>query len=296
MSPRLRGSALALTSAASFGVMPVLTKVVYDDGAGVAGVLSVRFSLAAVLLLLLARLRHEALPSGRRLLALFLLGAVGYVVESLCYFAALTRISAGLTALLLYLYPALVVVLTAVLTRSRPSRRASVCVLVATLGTALTIGPVGGGQWTGVLLGLAAAVSYSVYIVVSSHHVAGVGPFATSAVVMGGAALVYDVGAVATRATLPTAGSAWLALLGVALIGTVVAVSAFFGALELLGPADTAVLSTFEPVVSVAVAAAALGESLSAVQLVGGALVLGAVGVLARAPSDVPVEVPLDAP
>jgi drug/metabolite transporter (DMT)-like permease len=296
VSPRLRGAALALTSAASFGVMPVLTKVVYDDGAGIAGVLSVRFSLAAVLLLLLARWRGEALPKGRRLLVFFLLGAVGYVVESLCYFAALTRISAGLTALLLYVYPALVVLLTAALTRSRPARQASVCVVVATVGTALTIGPVGGGEWTGVLLGLAAAVSYSIYIVVSSHHVHGVGPFATSAVVMAGAALVYDVGAVATRATLPTAGSAWLALLGVALLGTVVAVSAFFGALALLGPADTAVLSTFEPVVSVAVAAAALGESLSAVQLAGGALVLGAVGVLARTPSEVPVELPLDAP
>jgi drug/metabolite transporter (DMT)-like permease len=61
-----------------------------------------------------------------------------------------------------------------------------------------------------------------------------------------------------------------------------VAVSAFFGALERLGPADTAVISTFEPVVSVAVAAAALGEQLSVVQLLGGALVLGAVISLAR--------------
>jgi len=50
VSRRLQGILLALTSAASFGVMPVLTKVVYDDGAGVAGVLSVRFTLAAVLL------------------------------------------------------------------------------------------------------------------------------------------------------------------------------------------------------------------------------------------------------
>ena len=292
MSRRLLGTLLALVSAAGFGVMPVLTKVVYDDGADVAGVLSVRFTLAALLLLLLARLRGEALPRGRQLVALLLLGGVGYVVESLCYFAALTRISAGLTALLLYLYPALVVVLSAVLTRTRPTPRATGCVAVATAGTALTIGPVGGGQWTGVLLGLAAAVAYSVYIVVSSRHVVGVGPLATSAVVMGGAAFVYDAGAVATRADLPSSGGAWRALLGVALVGTVVAVSAFFAALELLGPADTAVISTFEPVVSVATAAVVLGESLSSLQLAGGALVLGAVLVLARAP----VPVPLDAP
>jgi drug/metabolite transporter (DMT)-like permease len=285
VSRRFRGTVLALVSAASFGVMPVLTKVVYDDGAALSGVLSVRFSVAAVVLLLLARARDELLPRGRQLLVLFLLGAVGYVLESYCYFAALTRISAGLTALLLYLYPALVVLLAAAVTRVRPSPTAAVCVVVATAGTALTIGPVSGGQWTGVLLGLAAALSYSVYIVVSSGQVAGVGPFATSAVVMGGAAVVYDVAAVSTGAQLPSAGPAWLALIGVALIGTVVAVSAFFAALELLGPADTAVLSTFEPVVSVAVAAVALGEDLSALQLLGGALVLGAVAALARTPA-----------
>jgi drug/metabolite transporter (DMT)-like permease len=282
MSTRVAGTLLALLSAASFGVMPVLTKVVYDDGAGVAGVLSVRFTLAAAVLLLLARLRRERLPRGRQLVALLLLGGVGYVVESLCYFAALTRISAGLTALLLYLYPALVVLLTAVLTRTQPSRVATTCVAVATLGTLLTIGPVGGGEWLGVVLGLGSAVSYSVYIVVSSKQVLGVGPFATSGVVMGGAAAVYDVGALGTRAALPSSLAAWLALLAVAVVGTIIAVSAFFAALSRLGPADTAVISTFEPVVSVTVAAAALGERLSLVQLVGGVLVLAAVITLAR--------------
>jgi drug/metabolite transporter (DMT)-like permease len=282
VNPRAAGVLLALTSASGFGVMPVLTKVVYDDGAGPLGVLSVRFTAAAVLLLLLARLRGEAMPRGRQLRDLALLGGVGYVVESLCYFSALTRISAGLTALLLYLYPALVVVLSAVVLRHRPGRVAVGCVVVATVGTALTIGPVAGGQALGVVLGLAAAASYAVYIVLSSTATKGVGPLATSAVVMGACGLVYDALAVGTRAALPSSAGAWLALAGVTVLGTVVAVAAFFAALTLLGPSDTAVLSTMEPVVSVGVAALALGETLTAVQLAGGALVIGAVVALAR--------------
>ncbi|MCA1711672.1 MAG: DMT family transporter [Actinobacteria bacterium] len=290
MTGRTLGALLALTSAASFGVMPVLTKVVYDDGPGVYGVLSVRFTVGAALLLLLARLRSERLPQGRQLRDLVLLGGVGYVIESLCYFSALSRISAGLTALLLYLYPALVVLLSAVLLRHRPSRTALGCVVVATLGTALTIGPVAGGQMSGVLLGLGAAVAYATYIVLSSQAISGVGPFATSAVVMGSCAVVYDVLAVSTRAELPHSAQAWAALTGVTVLGTVVAVAAFFAALPLLGPSDTAVLSTLEPVVSVAVAAVALGERLSLVQVAGGALVVAAVVVLARL---VPVPEPL---
>lgn len=279
---RLVGVALALLSAASFGVMPVLTKVVYDDGAGFAGVLSVRFTLAALVLLALARLRGEVLPRGRTLLALLVLGGVGYALQSLCYFLALERISASLTALLLYCHPAVVVLLAALLARRAPQRTAVACVVVATVGTALTIGPVQGGQTAGVLLGLGAALVYSLYIVVGSRVTSGTGPLATSAVVMVGAATVYDLLAVSTSARLPGSAPAWVALVGVALLGTVVAVAAFFAALARLGPGDTAVVSTAEPVVSVLVAALALGERLGPVQAAGGVLVLAAVVVLAR--------------
>ena len=81
---------------------------------------------------------------------------------------------------------------------------------------------------------------------------------------------------------LPAAPRGWLALVGIAVFGTVVAVSAFFAALALLGPGDTAVVSTVEPVVSVVAAFLVLGERLSLVQVLGGLLVLSAVLVLTR--------------
>jgi drug/metabolite transporter (DMT)-like permease len=62
----------------------------------------------------------------------------------------------------------------------------------------------------------------------------------------------------------------------------VLAVATFFAALALLGAADTAVVSTAEPVVSVAAAALVLGERLGPVQIVGGVLVVLAVATLAR--------------
>ena len=278
---RVLGIVLALTSAASFGVMPVLTKVVYDDGAEPVGVLAVRFAIAAVVLQVLARTRREVRPTGRTLALLAGLGGIGYVGQALCYFFALERISAGLTSLLLYVYPALVVVLGAVVLRDRPRPLAVGCVVVATLGTALTIGPVAGGQISGVLLGLAAALVYAVYILVSSR-VTDVGPFATAAWVLTASAVVMGVLALATVPRLPSSATAWLALVGVALIGTVVAVTTFFAALALLGPSDTAVVSTVEPVVSIAVAGLVLGERLGSLQLAGGVVVLLAVGVLAR--------------
>ncbi|MCU1691120.1 MAG: protein of unknown function transrane [Frankiales bacterium] len=291
---RLTGVALALLSSASFGVMPVLTKAVYDDGVGPLGVLSVRFSLAALLLLALARLRGEALPRGRGLVALLLLGGVGYVAEALFYFSALERISASLTSLLLYTYPPMVVLLTALLARRAPRPVAVACVLAATVGTALTIGRVEGGQRSGVVLGVAAAVTYAVYIVVSGRVAPRTGPLATSAVVMGGAAVVYDILAVGAQTRLPHSVGAWSALVAVALVSTVVAVTAFFAALPRLGASDIAVVSTAEPVVAVGSAAVVLGERLGPLQVAGGVLVLLAVVVLARlAPPAEPDVVPV---
>lgn len=278
---RSLGIGLALLSASCFGVMPVLTKVVYDDGAEPVGVLAVRFALAAAVLLVVARVRRDPLPRGRPLWTLVGLGGVGYVGMSLFYFFALERISAGLTALLLYFYPALVVVLGALLLRDRPRPVALVCVGLATVGTVLTIGPVGGGQVLGVALGLGSALVYATYILVSSR-VHGVGPFATAAVVLSAGTVVLGALALATRPALPERPVAWAALVAVALVGTVLAVTAFFAALALLGPSDTAVVSTVEPVVSIGVAALVLGERLGPVQVLGGVLVLAAVAALAR--------------
>jgi drug/metabolite transporter (DMT)-like permease len=185
---RALGIGLAVVSASSFGVMPVLTKVVYEDGADPIGVLAVRFGLAAVLLLLLARLRGEVLPGGRVLRQLLALGGVGYVAQSITYFFALERVPAGLATLLLYLYPALVVLLMAVVFKDRPRVAAIVCVGLATVGTALTIGPVQGGQTLGVLFGLGSALAYACYVVAGSR-VHGVGPIATAAVVMSACAI-----------------------------------------------------------------------------------------------------------
>jgi len=278
---RLLGITLALASAASFGVMPVLTKVVYDDGAEPIGVLFVRFGLAAAALLVIARLRRDSLPRGRPLLALAALGGIGYVGQSLCYFFALERISAGLTVLLLYFYPALVVLLGALLLRERPRLVAVLCVAAATVGTALTIGPVESGQTLGVVLGLASALAYALYILASSR-VRGVGSYASAATVVTAGAVSFAILALLTSPRLPQAAPAWWALVGIALIGTVVAVTTFFAALALLGPSDTAIISTVEPVVSIAVAGLVLGERLSPLQAVGGGVVLVAVAVLAR--------------
>jgi drug/metabolite transporter (DMT)-like permease len=82
-------------------------------------------------------------------------------------------------------------------------------------------------------------------------------------------------------------GYGWLA--GIAVISTVGAIGLFFAGLERVGATAASILSTLEPVVTVALAFAVFGESLGPVQLLGGALVLAAVLVV-RAPGRVATE------
>jgi drug/metabolite transporter (DMT)-like permease len=109
------------------------------------------------------------------------------------------------------------------------------------------------------------------------------GPRVLSALVCTGAAAPLTVGAALLGELRPgeltAAGWGWLA--GLAVVSTVAAVSLFFAGLRRVGPTTASILSTAEPVVTVLLAFLVFGELLGPVQLLGGALVLGAVLALA---------------
>lgn len=294
---RFRGLALVVLSAVAFGAMPIMGKIAYRSGADPVALMAVRFTVGALLLAAIRRVRQRGVgwPVRQDFAALFLLGALGYFTQSIAYFVALERIPAALVAILLYLYPALVVVIAAVFLHDRPSRAVAVCLAVAIAGSALTVGPVrGSASVSGLLLGVAAALAYAVYIVLSSRVVPRVGALTAIVVVAFGAACAYDLAAVLTRPSWPGDLSGWLAAAGVGLIGTVVAMLCFFAGLARVGPSDASVVSTVEPVVTVVLGVVVLGEALTAIQYVGALFVLAAVAVLARLRSGVSESTPTE--
>jgi drug/metabolite transporter (DMT)-like permease len=139
-----------------------------------------------------------------------------------------------------------------------------------------------------VALGIAAAVIYSAYILAGSRLTPQAGALPSSAVVMASAAAVFTVVALVQRPSFPSTPGSWAAVVAIALVSTVVAITTFFAGMERLGATDASTLSTIEPVVTVVLAWAVLDEGLSPAQVVGGVLVLTAVIVLARATTPAP--------
>ncbi|MEV0135541.1 DMT family transporter [Dactylosporangium sp. NPDC050688] len=285
------GPALCLLSAACFGAMPIFGKFAYAAGVTPATLLLVRFALAAVLLaaLLLARpgLRRTAGGPVRLTAGLVLtglgLGAIGYATQAGLYFAALRRMDASPLSLILYTYPLLVTVAAVLLGRDRLTPARGAALAVASAGTLLVLLGTGGVDFDpfGAALGFGSAATYSGYILIADTVVHRLPPVVLSALVMAGAAVTLTGHALVTGgAGLDFAPRAWLWLACIAVVSTVAATLAFFAGLRRTGPSTAAILSTFEPVVTTALAALTLHELLTPVQLAGGLLVLTSVAVL----------------
>jgi drug/metabolite transporter (DMT)-like permease len=275
------GVGLVVISAATFGSLAIFGRYAYAGGLNTATLLFLRFSLAAVVMAALLMFRKEPWPRGRLLLWLVGMGAIGYVGQSFAYLTAIKYASAGLVALLLYLYPTFVAILTVVFLKGRLTRLKVFALALATLGVALTANPQG-GQWTGAFLAISAAAVYAVYIVVGSGVMRQVSAIQSSTIIFASAGLVYAVIALAQGPTWPDTAAGWGLIAGIVLIATVIPVTAFLAGIKRIGPTDASVLSTLEPVVTVLLAALLLGEKLPLAALLGGGLILAAVVLLTQ--------------
>jgi drug/metabolite transporter (DMT)-like permease len=287
------GALCCLASAAGFGAMGVFGKLAYDEGATVGTLLATRFVLAAVLFWLLltcvSGVRDLRALSRRDVVVGVALGAVGYGAQAGAYFAALDRLDASLLALLVYTYPVMVAVASIAIGREPGSRHTALSLALASTGLVLVLAGAAAGALDalGTVLGLTAATVYCGYILISDGVAARVGPLALSTLVCTGAAVSLTLAGLAggdlDPAGVSTAGFAWLGALAV--VSTVGAVALFFAGLRRVGPTAASILSTVEPVVTVALAFAVFGESLGPAQLAGGVLVLAA-ALTVRAPHE----------
>ena len=279
---RALGAGLVALSAASFGAMAIFARLAMVEGVDVPTMLFLRFTVAGGLLAAFMVMSGRSWPTGRNLWVLILMGAVGYVGQSFCFFSALGHASAGLVALLLYLYPFIVTVLSMLFLGERLTPLRVGAVSAALCGTALILGSGIEGSPLGIGFGLAAALIYSVYILVGGRVLREEDPLAAATVVMLAAAAVFGARMLLQVPALPATPTAWAAVLAIALVSTIVAMVGFFAGMRRLGAADAATLSTLEPVVTFVLAALVLGEPVGPLQVLGGGIVLAAVAALAR--------------
>jgi drug/metabolite transporter (DMT)-like permease len=308
----LLGIALAVVSACGYGSGPLFAKSVYGAGLDWLALLYWRFLLAGLLVWAWAllvpanRAGLRALPR-RRVVALIGLGAF-FVGNAGTYYAALQYISASLASLIVYIYPALVAVLSIRFGHGLHGRRPWAALAIVSLGVALTLGGIETrADPVGLALIIASPCIYAVYIVLAARlagerrgetandRTGGDGaetrPAVAAAVMLSATfGVVALMAAAAGEPTVPwlVPADAWFGLAGIAVFSTAVAISAFYAGTARIGAAQAALVSTVEPVWTITLAMLLFGERLSAVQLLGGFLVILGVIVAQTTPGATP--------
>ena len=267
-----------------FGLSALFAKGAYAGGASVTGMLIWRFLLAASILWVVVSLRRPALPAPRVVLTAVGLGALGYALQSGLYFGAIARLDAGLAALLLYVYPAIVTLIGISRRRESPSVRKAVALACSAVGLALLLGlgGLGSAKPAGVAFALGAAVTYSVYTVVAATIPRDTDVFLVAAIIITSAfaSLLTATALTSAPLSLGPPSDVWVWVSAFAVVGTVVALALHQAGLQRVGPSTTAILSCVEPVVAALSVAVVQGERLTLGQLLGGAAVLAGVVVL----------------
>ncbi|TME07204.1 MAG: EamA/RhaT family transporter [Chloroflexi bacterium] len=277
---------MVLGSAVAFGTLSIFAKLAYSAGLGTEQLLAFRFVLAAIGMWVLSFAVGQSpmrLPR-RHAAGLLALGGVLYPAQALTYFYALRTLPASLCVLLVYIYPSLVVIAGWLFLRRRISIWHGAALALSFVGVGMLVG---GAQFqlaSGLIFAFAAPLCYTAFILLGERAMSSVPPVAASATMMSATAIVLCVVAgVEGRLGLPHTTGAWAVSVGIAVVPTMVAISLFLAGLPRIGAARAALLSTLEPVVTVSLAIAILGDRFSILQALGGVLVLLAVVVVQAA-------------
>jgi drug/metabolite transporter (DMT)-like permease len=285
----LVGVVFALLAAVGFSAKAILVKLAYLDHVDAVTLLALRMALSVPFFIgvaLWARRQHAEPLSRHDRILVVLLGLVGYYLSSFLDFLGLQYISAGLERLILFLYPTLTVILSALLYRRAIARTVMVAMSVCYAGMALVffhdVGTMQGGVVLGASLVFASTLSYSIYLVGAGHAIARIGAarFTAYAMIVATAASLLQFAFTHPVHALRVSARVYELAMAMAIISTLLPVFLLSHAIRRIGSGNTSLIGSVGPVSTVLMAYVFLQEALSPSQIAGAALVLTGVLVV----------------
>ena len=258
----------------TYGLNPLFAVPLMKNGAATESILFFRYSFAVLLLGLFLMFRKQSFKvSSKQIGVLFILGLL-YTGSSVFLFYAYDYIASGLATTLVFLYPVLVV----------PSWPVWLAI-AATFGGVLIMTQSDGSQTInpiGVLLSIASALVYALFIVIinRSKAIAGISNTLLTFYALTVGAIVF-IGKIIFSDTAITAGittgTDWLNLIGLALFPTIVSTATLAIASRNIGATKASVLGVFEPITAIVVGTVMFGEPLTTNIIVGISIAMVAV-------------------
>lgn len=283
---QLLGVSFALLAAVGFSAKAILVKLAYFDAVDAVTLLALRMAFSVpffAVAALWARGNH-AEPLGKGdWLAVLGLGLVGYYLSSLLDFLGLQHISAGLERLILFLYPTLTVILSAIVYRRAIGRGVLVAMALSYGGIALVflhdVGASHGSVLLGASLVFASTLSYSTYLVGAGHAIARIGAarFTAYAMIVASGATLFQFGVTHPLTALELPLRVYGLAVAMAIFSTVLPVFLLSAGIRRIGSGNVSLIGSIGPVATIYLAQVFLGEYISLQQIAGSLLVLAGV-------------------
>jgi drug/metabolite transporter (DMT)-like permease len=276
------GVLFAVVSAIGFSTKAIFVKLAYMEPIDAVTLLALRMAFSAPFFMFAMFLRDERAEvlRGKDWLAILLLGLVGYYLASFLDFLGLQYISAGLERLILFLYPTMVILISALVFRERIGRTVVIALLLSYAGIVLVFmhdfSISGEGLFVGGSLVFASALAYAIYLVGAGRTIARIGSmrFTAYAMTVACAACILQFFLTHPPSDLQQSVRVYGLTVGMALFSTVLPAFALAAAMRRIGSMHTSMVGALGPVATIYLAYVFLGEKLSCIQLAGSALVL----------------------
>jgi drug/metabolite transporter (DMT)-like permease len=281
LTDHTRGILAGLAAAVSVSTVPTALKVGLNDLVPPLQLLAPRMLLGAGLLWLwmLTTRRQKIRIDRPGMIACALAGLLNAFSLSLFYLC-LTRLDASIANIVFSVYPALLLLM--LLMRGESVTRLDWIRLVAALaGIWLIAGPGGDPDPLGITLAVTGAVGYALYVQVVHTRLSGYSTSTQALWIVTWMTLALQIPAALTVTSISPGRVGWLVILWSAVFGTVLARVLNLTAIRLVGGGQLALLAPFESALTVVWASLLLDERLSALQLLGGLLVVASVALAA---------------
>lgn len=284
----LLGVIFALLAAVGFSAKAILVKLAYLDGVDAVTLLALRMVFSVPFFIgvaIWAKSRHAEPLGMHDRLQVLALGLIGYYLSSFLDFLGLQYISAGLERLILFLYPTMTVILSALVYKRAIGSKVLAAMALCYAGIILVFFHdagmrQGGGTVLGASLVFASTLSYSVYLVGAGHAIARIGAarFTAYAMMVASAASLLQFGMTHPLSALELPLRVYELAIAMAIFSTVLPVFLLSYAIRRIGSGSASLIGTVGPVSTIYMAYVFLHESIARLQIAGSSLVL--LGVL----------------
>lgn len=274
----MRGKVCLIISAFIYGFAPVLAKFAYMGGVNGITLTFLRTVLTLPLMFVLMTVRGQSFRlSGREARDIAALGFIGGSLSIISLYAAYEYISAGLATTLHFVYPLIVVVVSALIYHEKVTKAKLAAVMLVTLGIFLFVDIADKADKIGVILALLSGVFYSFYVIYIDHSgLSGMDYIKLTFYIM----LIMSLGTFVFAAVSgglnfgEMNASAWIFSSLISLLISLGALPLFQAGVRYEGASTAGIVSALEPITTIILGAVFLGEAMELSRYFGGAMII----------------------